>query len=214
MTKSHGLPPESPHWWPIEQALEHRSQQTGSDKLAAQDFNRALKLGRLRALVRRADGPRELLTPSAWDDLYIAVLVDITLFVTHFTPQPPSAPRPGLAVFSHKLGKRPAECWFFVWLPDYKNIFGDLEPKSQSAEQVLERPEKRGRKAILPWTRIGFELARRAEKMGAAAGNKSTNSWATDLDQWCDDHKLKAPPNSELRVFIDDVLRALRIKRK
>jgi hypothetical protein len=154
-----------------------------------------------------------LLAASAWDDDFqISGWVRIARDLGSGRIRLDS-PAPG-RVFSRKLSKQPPGCWFYGWLPDYRNIFGDLEPKSQSAEQVLESPEKRGRKATLPWTKIGFELVRRAEKMGAAAGNKSTNSWATDLDQWCDDRNLKAPPNSELRVFIDDVLRALRIKRK
>ena len=66
------LPLESPHWWPIEKAFEHRSQQTGSDKLAGQDLNQALKAGRLRVRLRRADGHREVLAPSAWDDFYVS----------------------------------------------------------------------------------------------------------------------------------------------
>jgi hypothetical protein len=198
-----GLPLESPNWWPIADALEHRSQRRSSDKLAAQDVHQAMREpGRLQALIQHEDGRRELLAAAAWEDLYI--------FVWGYG----GPPRLRMVVVSRKLVSAPRGCRFFVWLPDYKNIFGDLEPKSQSAEQALERPEKRGRKATLPWTKIGFELVRRAEKMGAAAGNKSTNSWATDLDQWCDDRNLKAPPNSELRVFIDEVLRALRIKRK
>jgi len=119
-----------------------------------------------------------------------------------------------MAVFSRKLGSAPRGCRFFIWLPDYKIIFGDPHANSSALMQAQEAPKKRGRKATLPWTKIGFELVRRAEKMGTAAGNKSTNSWATDLEEWCDGRKLKAPPNSELRAFIDDVLRALRIERK
>jgi hypothetical protein len=205
------LPLESPNWWPIEKALEHRSEGTGSDRLACQDFNKALKAGPLRALVRRADGYRELLSASAWDDFYVGVWVRAApsrrSLQDFFQPG-------GMAVSSHQLGKRPPGHWFYVWLPDYKNIFGDPHAKSLSFAQMQEVPEKRGRKFEHPWPEIGFELVRRAAKKGKTAENKSTNSWALELTKWCEDHYQKAPVDSDLREFIDDVLRALRIKRK
>jgi len=190
------LPLESPHWWPITQAIEHRRQRTSADKLTALDFTQALKAGRLRALVRYADGHREWLPTSAWDDLYVG-------------GWPPK-----LAVFSRKLGSQPPGQFFFVWLPDYENIFGDRHAISSSPAQTQEVPEKRGRKASHPWLEIGFELISRVRKKGGVAGNKSTNEWAEEIAQWCEDHYQKAPVYSDLREFVDDVFRAFHIKRK
>ena len=195
--KRRKLPPlESPDWRPIAGLLEHRRQQTRESKLVAQEFNRVLKDGRLQTLVQYADGRREVLEASAWEDLHISGWDQL------------------LAVFSRKLGARPPGQWFYVWLPDYKNIFGDSHAISSPPAQTQEVPEKRGRKASHDWPKIGFELVRRVEKMGRAAGNKSTNSWATELERWHEGRNQKAPANSDLREYIDDVLRALRIERK
>lgn len=206
------LPLESPHWWPILEALGHRSQRTGSDTLATQDLNSALRAGRLRALVRHADGRRELLAASSWDN---------DLRITGFIRVAPRAQRSqsllqpgGWDVFSRTLGKQPPGQWFFVWLPDYKNIFGDPHANSASPAQAPEAPAKRGRKIVHPWPEIGFELVRRLEKLGKSAGNKSTNSLAVELWEWCERRYEKAPVDSELRNFIDEVFGALRIERK
>src|SRR5262249_39283891 len=102
------LPLESSHWWPIADALEHRRQRTGADKLAEEDFNRALKAGNLRAQVRHANGSRELLAPSGWDEFRVVVWISLR----------GHPPRLGV---SNKLGKEPRDQWFFVWLPDYEN---------------------------------------------------------------------------------------------
>lgn len=193
------LPLESPNWWPISDVLEHRSQRTGSDKLAAQDLNQALKVDKLRSLVRRADGSRELLAASTWDDFQVALFP--------FSPE-------GFGVFSRKLGKRPPGQWFFVWLPDYKNIFGDLYENSPPPAPMQEVPEKRGRKASHPWPEIGLELAQRVVKKGKSAGNKSVNRLAVELWHWCQQQYGKAPADSDLREFITELLRALRIERK
>jgi hypothetical protein len=201
------LPLQDARWWPIEQALEQHSQQTGSDKLACQDFNEALKSGPLRSLVRREDGSRELLAAAAWEDLHCSVVIRVAA-------EKPFARLTGMAVFSRKLHKRPPMQWFFVWLPDYENIFGGPRASLPPSAQTQEVPKKRGRKASYPWAEIGFELVRRAAKMGAVARNKSTNSWAKDLWQWCDDNNKKAPNDGELRKFVDEVFRALRIERK
>jgi hypothetical protein len=55
-------PMESQHWRPLDEPLANHCQQTGADKLAAEDFNRALKAGDLRAQVRYADRHRKPLT--------------------------------------------------------------------------------------------------------------------------------------------------------
>jgi len=109
------LPLESPNWWPIREALEHRCQQTGSDTLAAQDFNQKLRADRLRALVRRKDGRRELLPAAAWDNFYVGMWT--------FDLRDPPGPKWEVFSHSHK-GDPPPGHWFFVWKPDYERIFG------------------------------------------------------------------------------------------
>jgi hypothetical protein len=210
--KTEALPLDSPNWWPMAAAHAERCKPAGSRTFAARDLTEALRKERIRSMLRRyrtapaiwGHGPpppeQTLLSKVYWRDHQLESWGDRLVVV-------PSPRRRGSLNFV-------GGCEFYVWLPDYKKIFDDPHARLSSSTQTQEVPEKRGRKATLPWTKIGFELVRRAEKMGAAAGNKSTNSWAIDLDQWCDDHKLKAPPNSELRVFVDDVLRALRIERK
>lgn len=198
----HKLPVESPNWWPIADALEHRSQRRSSDKLAAQDVHQALRApGQLRAQVQHEDGRREPLAAAAWEDLYIVAWA-------YGGP-----PRSRMAVFSRKHNSAPRGCRYFVWLPDYKNIFGDLEPKSQTVEQTLERPGNRGRKPGDWWPAIGIELVRRVSKKAEFPARPSTNSLATELEVWCDQRYGKAPSNSQLRDFIGDVLDALRMPR-
>ena len=191
-------------WGPLEQALERHRRQRGPEP-TQWDFNKALAAGALQALAQHADGHREVLPASAWEG---DLCIDIQSRASDSTPS--------LELFSRKLGKRllPSELSVFVWLPDYENIFSDPQGKSTPATQAQEVPRKRGRKASHPWTEIGVELVRRVGKNIKAAGNKSTNSWATELEQWCEDRYRKAPVSSELRAFIDDVLRTLRIERK
>jgi hypothetical protein len=195
------LPPESPNWWPIADALLHRSQRRSSDKLAAQDVHQAMRDGRLRSQVQHGDGRREQLATTAWEDLYI--------FVWGYG----GPPRLRMVVYSRKLGTAPRGCRYFVWLPDYRNIFGDLEPKSQAAEQVVESPGKRGPKPGSWWPAIGVELVRRVSKKPNFPARPSTNSLATELEDWCDHRYEKAPSNSQLRAFIDGVLDALHMPR-
>jgi hypothetical protein len=210
MSRRKPLPLESPNWWPIKDALKHHTQQrTGSVLIAREDFNQRLKAGEFRSLLRRAGGHRELLAASAWDDFHIPLGIPVVP-----PDREPFLLLPPWIVSSRKLGKPPRYHWFYVWLPDYKNIFGDLPAKSSSFAQLQEVPEKRGRKASHAWPEIGVELVRRVVKKGKSAGNKSTNSWARELAQWCEDRYQKAPADSDLRDFIDNVLRALRIERK
>jgi hypothetical protein len=201
---------DSSNWLSLTEAHAARSKQVGSGDFAARDLTKQMREGRIHSMLLRyrsrrvgEEGPpapeRTLLSEEFWRDheLYAG---DKLLVI--------ALPRKTHQV----VGLR--DLVFYVWLPDYEKIFGALHAKSSTPAQMQKVPEKRGRKAILPWTKIGFELVRRVEKMGNAAGNKTTNSWATELEQWCLNHNQKVPVNSELRAFIDDVLRALRIQRK
>jgi hypothetical protein len=198
------LPLESPHWWPLVDLLDRHSQRTGSDKLAVQDFSRALQAeDGLRSLVRRADRSSEQLAASAWKNDFR---------IMGWGHGGPAQAR--LCVFSRPLDARPPGCWFFVWLPDYKNIFGDSHANSSPSEQMQKVPKTRGAKPKHPWPQIGFKLVRRLQELGPVAGNKSTNSLAEELEEWCENKYRKAPSSSELRAFVDDVRHALYIKRK
>jgi hypothetical protein len=185
-------PLESPHWWPIEQALEQRSQQIGSDKLASQDFNQVLKASRLRAMVRRADGSRELLGPSAWDDFYCSVLIRLR----------PALQSGGMAVFSRKLGKRPPMQWFFVWKPDYKKIFGDETETTKPPAQVQEVPIKRGKKPVHDRANLQAVALVLAVRKKHGAPEKTPKDVVDELREWCDRNERKVPADSTLYEIV------------
>jgi hypothetical protein len=192
------LPVESAHWWPITDALDHRSQRRCSDKLAAQDVHLALrKPGRLRALVQHEDGRREPLPAAAWEDLYFVVW--------------PSGgpPRSRMAVFSRKLGSAPRGCRYFVWLPDYEKIFGPVTASTEPHTQPQEEPVKRGKKPVhdradLQSAALGLALQR---KHGAP--EKKQTDVVGELREWCKRNKRKVPVDSTL---YDIVAAAFRIK--
>src|SRR5262249_1244752 len=142
------LPLESPHWWPIFAALEHHSERVGSDQLVIWDFDKALKAGQLRTMVRRQDGCEEL-AASAWNDFYITPTIQLT-------PGCPGQYRrggTGMTVWSRKLGGRIIPFhWFLVWRPDYEKIFPNAAtPPAKSRATSPEMPENRGRKPVHDW---------------------------------------------------------------
>lgn len=199
MTRSRKqLPPESSNWWPITDALDHRSQRRCSDTLAAQDFHQSLReAGGLRALEQRADGHREQLPVEAWEDLYFVVW-------PYGGP-----PRSRMAVSSRKLGSAPRGCRFYVWRPDYKIIFGDETEPLTPPPQAQEVPVKRGRKPIhdraeLLAVALGLALLR---KQGAP--QKTITDVVGELREWCTRNKKKVPGDSTL---YDIASAAFRIK--
>ena len=194
---------ESPNWWPITEALKQCARQTGSDTLACRAINGKLKAGQLRALGWRADGHRELLPPSAWGNLYCTLIVRV---------KPGSKlrlRRAGMAVFSRELGKRPPMQWFFVWLPDYKKIFGLAATPAEPRPQLQGVPEKRGKKPVhdradLQSAALGLALRR---KQGAP--EKKPADVVAELREWCKRNKRKVPSPSTLYEI---VAAAFRIK--
>jgi hypothetical protein len=193
------LPLESDaNWWLIEAALKHRSELTGSE-LAKQDFNQSLKSGRLRAMVRRADGSRELLEASAWEDLHIAELIRVN-------PKPTKRGHlilrlERMAVWSRKLGGRPRWQWFFVWKPDYENIFGDKTEKPKPPAQTREMPGKGGRPLKHDWVALALEaswLFRHYRKL-------TRHAVVAKLERWLLDRNKEVPAKSDLQTLVDQV---------
>jgi hypothetical protein len=181
------LPLESPHWWPITEALAHHSQRTSSDKFAGQDFNKVLKAKHgLRVLVRRADDHRELLAPSAWDDFHIVVW-------TYGGP-----PRSRFSVFSRTLGTAPRGCRFYVWEPDYKKFFGDRTDPMKQPAQALEVPVKRGRKPVHDLTALTVIAFALAERRKQGEPKKTEADVVRELRDWCKDRGKKVPGVSTL----------------
>jgi hypothetical protein len=190
------LPWESLNWWPIVDAVAHRSERTGSDTLAQQDFNEVLKAGRLRAMVRRHRGPRELLAAAAWDDFHIVPLIRIqTTPSGRFRFQSGR----GAVVWSRKLGGRlQAGQWFFVWKPDYEKIFGAISTVAQPPTSPQQVSGKRGRKPVhdrgeLQAAALALALAR---KQGAP--EKRPAEVVIELREWCKRNKRKVPADSTL----------------
>jgi hypothetical protein len=194
------LPLESSDWVLIAKAFELHTQHTGADdQLTCLNFNQALKAKarRLRSKVRYADGRSELLAVAAWQDLYVNVQVAFGRLL--FAPgRPQDLPRTEIAVLSRKNGKRPPGCWFYVWWPDYKNIF---EPVTAPAEQRTPSPEvpvKRGKKPVynradLQSVALWFSLQR---KQGAPP--KTQTDVIDELREWCKRNKQKVPSPSTL----------------
>jgi hypothetical protein len=199
------LPLKSPHWVPITQAFEWRLQQTDSIWLVVLDFDKALRDGELRALVRGADGQSELLARTVWDnDLHIAA---------SFSLQPTGA------VFSRKLGESPPmEQWFFVWQPDYVRIFvaagavAAAEPRSQVAPPTRgpEGESKLGAPLKHDWIVITTEVAFREANATKKQRVRSVLAEAKSVRAWCGRHLKKRPPISELRELVANVRRRLR----
>lgn len=217
------LPLESTDWHPIEQVLEQHSQRVGPE-LTKQDFHEALKPpGRLRVMVRRADGSRELAPASAWeDDLSISMRFRI------MPNEKPFVREAGLCVYSRKLRKRPPECWFFVWKPDYEEAFGSgpvarpsetvqLGPAARRPETVQLPQRRRGPPPKLDqWFPICGEIARRCidPKTGRLRVPKNESALARDVLQWCEDRDLGQPAESDMREAVRRVCAALRPAQK
>jgi hypothetical protein len=190
------LPLESPDWVPITEAFEWRLQQTGSEMLVVLDFDKALRDGELRALVRGADGQSELLARTVWhNDLHIAVL---------FSPQPT------MAVFSRKLSESPPLWqWFFVWKPDYVRIFGagpaPLAPVASSSPAVRTPSEERKGKGGRPLKHDWIALALEASRHFRHNPKRTHNGVLRKLEAWCQTHRRPMPAMSELQNLVRQV---------
>jgi hypothetical protein len=194
-------------WWPIAEALTHRAQRTGSERLACQDFNELLKAGRLRALVRRPDG-RELLAASAWNDFYCSVMLRVAQ--RRETRQGVLQPA-GTAVFSRKLGARPREQWFFVWRPDYEEIFGDkTKATTKPPQQSAEEQTKQGAPLKHDWIAITAEVAFREADATTKERARSDLAEAKRVQRWCVRQLKKRPGLSDLREIVKAVRRRFR----
>ena len=191
------LPLESPNWWPIREALEHRCQQTGSDTLAAQDFNQKLRADRLRALVRRKDGRRELLPAAAWDNFYVGMWT--------FDLRDPPGPKWEVFSHSHK-GDPPPGHWFFVWKPDYERIFGAVPapsgPVAPSSAAVRTPSEERKGKGGRPLKHDWVSLALEASWHFRHNPKLTRNAVLRKLEDWCQTHSRPIPAPSGLQTVV------------
>jgi hypothetical protein len=102
------------------------------------------------------------------------------------------------------------DCAFFVWLPDYKNIFGNPHAKSSPPEQVQEVPETRSRTAEYDYPKLGDELALWLGRNRAVAGLKSFRQLAFEFEVECETRGRKAPGSTQLRAYVTNVVKALR----
>jgi hypothetical protein len=199
------LPLESPNWWPIGDAFKHRSERTGSDTLAQEDFNEWLKAGRLRAMVRRHRGPRELLAAAAWDDLHIFPLIRLK-------PQPSGRFRfqsgRGAVVWSRKLGGRlQAGQWFFVWKPDYENIFGAVSAIAEPPAPPPQVSVNRGRKPVHDRAELQAVALWLLLQRKQGAPEKKATDVVIELREWCKRNRRKVPANSTLYEIAGVALR-------
>jgi hypothetical protein len=186
------LPLKSPYWVPITEAFEWRMQQTGSVELAVHDFNQELGAGKLRALVRRADGQSELVARTVWNnDLHVAEL---------------NSRHSPIAVVSPKLRYSPRVEWFFVWKPDYERLFGAVPapsaPVASSSAAVRtpseERKGKGGRPLKHDWSLLALEASwhfRHNPKL-------TRNAVLRKLEDWCQTHSRPIPAQSELQNVV------------
>jgi len=190
------LPLKSPDWVPITEAFEWRLQQTRSEMLVVLDFEKALRDGELRALVRHADGQSELLARTVWDnDLHIAVL---------FSPQLT------MTVFSRKLSESPPLWqWFFVWKPDYVRIFvagsTPSAPVASSSAAVRTPSEERKGKGGRPLKHDWVSLALEASGHFRHNPKLTRNDVLKKLEGWCETHSRPIPVQSELQKLVGQV---------
>jgi hypothetical protein len=207
------LPLESSNWVLLTKALELYIQDTGADdKLARSVFNQALKAKtkarRLRSQLRRADGHCELLTATAWDDDFLIsgwVRIGRDLGSGKIRLE---APGPG-RVFSRKLSKQPPGCWFYVWWPDYKNIFELVTPPAKPRTQPQEVQVERGRKRVHEWADLQSGALWLSFQRKQGAPPKTPTDVVNELREWCKRNKRKVPGPSTLYAI---VAAAFRIK--
>ena len=165
MRKRKPPPLDSKDWWSVIQAVEDYRQRIDSGVLAWLDFNQELRAGRLRAMRRHANGSRELLAASAWDDLYVAPLIQVNFN----NPSGRGRMHPGkTAVWCRPpqqrdrsdsdrgSGRQIQGQWIYIWRPDYEKIFLDVatkpaEPRARSPEVL----ENRGRKRVHDHAELG-----------------------------------------------------------
>jgi hypothetical protein len=206
MTRQTSLPLDDPRWEPLNDALQRRCKQVGGYDPALLDLNRELAGGGLQSMVRRLERG---FNPAREVRILLA-----REFWTEFRVVERLASDDGGRLATVRGSRRLGPCWFYVWLPDYKKIFPDTDAQPGAPAPMQEVPEKRGRKAKYDWPAIGHELVRRIAKNGILTRPMSTKRLADELGDWCEIKYKKAPVDSELRKFIEDVLRALKLPRR
>src|SRR5262249_12369360 len=199
--KRRKLPLESANWWPMPAALKHRSERMGADQLAIWDFNRKLKADELRVQLRDAKASREL-PASAWKGFYVCPLVEAV-------PSSPGRFRLGaigMTVWSRKLGGRIPWHWFFVWRPDYENIFdGKAKSMTKPRRSAEEEQAKQGAPLKHDWIKITTEAAFREADATKKQRDRSDLAEARSMRRWCVGHLKKRPGLTDLREIVKTV---------
>jgi hypothetical protein len=176
------------NWWPLEDAITCRYEQTRSEVATADDLNGALKNGRLRSSILDRVTGRKVLSASAWaKDFYIA---------------------PSLMSVHWRGNDFPVvDRWFFVWKKDFEKIFGTAVLTPAAPGQVPEKQEEtRGRKPQHEWPKAVEEILLRMrkspKKIDADIAKEVQLEWQT--------RGKKALPTSTLHEYIAAVRRGLK----
>ena len=193
------LPLNDRRWLPLTAAYPWVYRLTGDYRLAARDLNAALADGRLRSMRRRGDGgvpDRELLSSSFWAEHEISGLKELLVM-----------PR----------GNRPFELLsvFYVWEPDYEEIFGGgANPRTQVVPTTKKAPPEGTTKQGAPlkhdWVAITTEAAFREATATKKQRDKSILAAAGSMRAWCGKHLHKRPSITDLREIITTVRRRFR----
>jgi hypothetical protein len=192
------LPLDSPNWWPLDDAIKHRLQQTRSEQLTANDLNAALQSGRLRSKVRLID-EHKTLSASVWTEYFHLAF--------WFSPTSiEGQANSGVAVFSRK-NKCQVLGWFFVWKPDFEKIFCPAVSTPPASKQAVENhEERRGRKPLHPWPKIVGETLLKMRK----APQKDDATIVREVQLEYQNSGKKMPPASTLHEYVAAMRRALK----
>jgi hypothetical protein len=215
-SKSEPLPPP-PHdqrMVPLLKLVEHRAQQQDCTECAADDIAEQMRYKKKGGQPRLQSARRLKRAPWGAEPTKLEPL-DIYFWRSHGVRQV------GGGLLVAPLGQEPEldrkadDYVYYAFLPEYEKIFGPVDANHSTAVPTQQEvPETRGRKPVHNWPEICFEFAQRLVKLGPSAGNKSVSTLAGGLEQWCINRYGKAPAFSELRDFISELFKVLRIPRK
>jgi hypothetical protein len=193
VSKRKPLPLDDFRWVPVEKAIAEVANQIGSSRDAARYILRELRGKRLRSKCRwRCIGEETLLSDVFWHGHELTA-------DDAFPVYPLSA--------SVSLRDRD----FYVWGPDYKNIFGAGVTSKDTKEPVQEKLEKSGRPPTIKWQSLREEIVCRCWQKGRFIPPDNHTDLITELREW-HNHKFKSEPNfDDLRKFVGDAIAILKL---
>ena len=110
-----------------------------------------------------------------------------------------------------ELGRELSDYVFYVWLPDYENIFAALSRIHSRPHETQEVPETRGTKRYIRLPGSGQMISFGGwRKMAPWPGIKTVRDLALQFELWCEDRGREVPKSTQLRAYVTGVLKALR----